>query len=63
MLFLEIMTLLLENLTDDSAEVAITFLKEVGQKLSEVSPRGLRSIFERLRRHVLHESTLDKRTQ
>ena len=62
MLFLEIMTLLLENLTDESAEVAITFLKEVGQKLSEVSPRGLRSIFERLR-HVLHESTLDKRTQ
>ena len=39
-LALEILTLLLENPTDDSAEVAITFLKEVGQKLSEVSPRG-----------------------
>ena len=36
-LSLEILTLLLENPTDDSAEVAITFLKEVGQKLSEVS--------------------------
>ena len=35
-LSLEILTLLLENPTDDSAEVAITFLKEVGQKLSEV---------------------------
>ena len=34
-LSLEILTLLLENPTDDSAEVAITFLKEVGQKLSE----------------------------
>merc|ERR1712142_378569 len=42
--------------------VAITFLKEVGQKLTEVSPRGIHAIFERLR-HVLHESTLDKRTQ
>ena len=42
--------------------MAITFLKEVGQKLSEVSPRGIHAIFERLR-HVLHESTLDKRTQ
>merc|ERR1711892_1482941 len=61
-LALEILTLLLENPTDDSAEVAITFLKEVGQKLSEVSPRGIHAIFERLR-HVLHESTLDKRTQ
>ena len=59
---MEILTLLLENPTDDSAEVAITFLKEVGQKLSEVSPRGIHAIFERLR-HVLHESTLDKRTQ
>merc|ERR1712025_489744 len=55
-------TLLLENPTDDSAEVAITFLKEVGQKLGEVSPRGIHAIFERLR-HVLHESNLDKRTQ
>ena len=62
MLALEILTLLLENPTDDSAEVAITFLKEVGQKLTEVSPRGIHAIFERLR-HVLHESTLDKRTQ
>jgi hypothetical protein len=35
---------------------------QVGQKLTEVSPRGIHAIFERLR-HVLHESTLDKRTQ
>jgi len=61
-LALEILTLLLENPTDDSAEVAILFLKEVGQKLTEVSPRGIHAIFERLR-HVLHESTLDKRVQ
>jgi len=38
-LALEILTLLLESPTDDSVEVGITFLKECGQKLGEVSPR------------------------
>ena len=61
-LALEILTLLLESPTDDSVEIAISFLKECGQKLTEVSPRGINAIFERLR-HVLHESKLDKRTQ
>ena len=59
---LEILTLLLDSPTDDSVEVAINFLKECGQKLSEVSPRGINAIFESLRT-VLHESNLDKRTQ
>ncbi|XP_013385068.1 pre-mRNA-splicing factor CWC22 homolog [Lingula anatina] len=59
---LEILTLLLENPTDDSVEVAINFLKECGQKLTEVSPRGIHAIFERLR-NVLHEGSIDKRTQ
>ena len=61
-LALEILTLLLEAPTDDSVEVGISFLKECGQKLTEVSPRGIHAIFERLR-NVLHESKLDKRTQ
>jgi len=38
---LEILTLLLENPTDDSVEVAIGFLKECGLKLSEVAPKGM----------------------
>ena len=38
---LEILTLLLENPTDDSVEVAVGFLKECGQKLTEVSPGGI----------------------
>ena len=59
---MEILTLLLENPTDGSAEVAITCSKEVGQKLSEVSLGGIHAIFERLR-HVLRESTLDMKTQ
>ena len=49
-LALEILTLLLENPT------------EVGQKLSEVSLRGIHAIFERLR-HFLRKSTLDMKTQ
>ena len=47
--------MLLENATDDSVEVA-------GQKLGEVSPRGLTAVFDRLR-HVLHEADLDKRVK
>jgi pre-mRNA-splicing factor CWC22 len=52
--------LLLEKPTDDSVEIAIGLLKEVGMKLSEVPPRGLNAVFESLR-HVLNESLLDKR--
>lgn len=39
-LALEILTLLVETPTDDSVEVAISFLKECGQKLTEVSSKG-----------------------
>ena len=52
----------METPTDDSVEVAISFLQEVGQKLTELSPRGINAIFERLR-HILHEAQLDKRVQ
>ncbi|KAL1784786.1 pre-mRNA-splicing factor CWC22-like [Sigmodon hispidus] len=47
-LCLEMLTLLLERPTDDSVEVAIGFLKECGLKLTQVSPRGINAIFERL---------------
>lgn len=59
-LALEILTLLVENPTDDSVEVAIAFLKECGDKLTEVSSKALHSIFEMLR-NILHEGALDKR--
>ncbi|XP_060523555.1 pre-mRNA-splicing factor CWC22 homolog [Cylas formicarius] len=61
-LALEILTLLIETPTDDSVEVAIAFLKECGQKLSEVSSRGINAIFEMLR-NILHEGKLEKRIQ
>lgn len=44
-LCLEMLTLLLERPTDDSVEVAISFLKECGLKLTEVSPRGINGMF------------------
>ncbi|NXJ25352.1 CWC22 factor, partial [Dicrurus megarhynchus] len=61
-LCLEMLTLLLERPTDDSIEVAIGFIKESGLKLTEVSPRGINAIFDRLR-HILHESKIDMRVQ
>ncbi len=39
------LTLLLERPNDDSVEVAISFLKECGLKLTEVSPRGINGTF------------------
>ena len=60
---LEMLQLLLqENPTDDAVEVAITFLKDVGHKLSELSPRGLTVVMERLRM-ILHEGQVGLRTQ
>lgn len=61
-LALEILTLLVESPTDDSVEVAIAFLKECGQKLTEVSSKGINAIFEMLR-NILHEGQLEKRIQ
>lgn len=61
-LALELLTLLVETPSDDSVEVAIAFLKECGQKLTEVSSKGVNAIFEMLR-NILHEGQLDKRVQ
>lgn len=38
---LEMLALLLENPTDDSVEVAVGFVKEIGSKLQDVSPQVL----------------------
>jgi len=62
LLALEVLTLLLEKATDDSVELAVGFLKECGQKLTEVSPKGINAIFERLR-SILHESEVHIRVQ
>ena len=59
---LEVLTLLLEKASDDSVEIAVGFLKECGLKLTELSPRGVTAIFERMRM-VLHEAQVDIRVQ
>ncbi|XP_077253262.1 MIF4G domain-containing protein / MA3 domain-containing protein [Tasmannia lanceolata] len=59
---LELLTVLLENPTDDSVEVAAGFITECGSLLQDLSPQGLHGIFERFR-GILHEGEIDKRVQ
>jgi pre-mRNA-splicing factor CWC22 len=61
-LSLEVLHVLLENPSNDSVELAVGFLKECGQRLTEVSPKGVTAVFERLR-VILHEAQIDKRVQ
>ncbi|KAK7207030.1 hypothetical protein BZA70DRAFT_270236 [Myxozyma melibiosi] len=61
-IILQIMHLLLERPTDDSVEIAVGFMREVGAYLETVSPAANNGVYERLRA-ILHEGELDKRTQ
>ena len=56
MLALEILTLLLETPTDDSVQVAVGFLKECGQKLTEVTPRGVTGKHYRTNKRGCHHT-------
>lgn len=56
------LVLLLETPTDDSVEIAVGFMREVGLFLSETSPKANNGIYERFRA-ILHESGIDKRVQ
>jgi pre-mRNA-splicing factor CWC22 len=56
---LQILTVLLEKPTDDSVELAVSFVKEAGAAMMQLSPQGLHAIMERFR-GVLHEGTIDK---
>ncbi|KAI3380903.1 hypothetical protein SNEBB_002422 [Seison nebaliae] len=59
---LEILALLLENISSDSIEVAVEFLKEVGQTLMETSPKAMNAISAKLR-DSLHENDVNERSQ
>ncbi|UZJ55260.1 hypothetical protein CBS101457_004580 [Exobasidium rhododendri] len=59
---LEILVLLLEKPTDDSVEVAVGFMREVGAFLAEESPKANNSIYDRFRA-VLYEGAISKRVQ
>ncbi|OLY77681.1 Pre-mRNA-splicing factor CWC22 [Smittium mucronatum] len=58
----QILQLLLENPTDDSVEIAVGFMKEVGSFLSALSPKVLNAVIETFR-SILHEADIDKRSQ
>lgn len=59
---LQMLALMLENPTEDSVEIACDFMIEVGQVLSELTPAGVNSIFERFK-GILHEGEIDRRVQ
>ncbi|CAH8503173.1 unnamed protein product [Dicrocoelium dendriticum] len=60
LIVLELLTLLLEQTTDDSVEVAVSVLKECGAILTKLVPKGIHGVFEHLRR-ILNEGNCDKR--
>ncbi|KAG6884516.1 pre-mRNA-splicing factor cwc22 [Termitomyces sp. T159_Od127] len=59
---LQIFMLLLEHPTDDSIEIAVSFMREVGAFLTENSPKGTTFVFERFRA-VLNEGAISQRVQ
>lgn len=61
-LVIEILMLLLNKPTDDSVEIAVGLVKEVGAHLEEMAPRANNAVFEQFRT-ILHEANIDKRIQ
>jgi pre-mRNA-splicing factor CWC22 len=59
---LQILILLLERPTDDSIEIAVGFMREVGAFLAENVSKGNASVFERFRA-VLNEGSISQRVQ
>ncbi|CAK9840566.1 splicing factor Cwf22 [Schizosaccharomyces pombe] len=59
---LQILAVLLERPTNDSIEIAVMLLREIGAYLAEVSTRAYNGVFERFRT-ILHEGQLERRTQ
>ncbi|KAF2095619.1 MIF4G-domain-containing protein [Rhizodiscina lignyota] len=62
MLAAQILLTLLKNPTDDSVEVAVGLTREVGQHLEEMNSKIAMVLFDQFR-SILHEASIDKRTQ
>ena len=62
LLALQILSLFLENPSDDSIELACDFMMECGQVLTEITPAGVNAIFERFR-GILQDGEVNKRCQ
>ncbi|KAF3004171.1 pre-mRNA-splicing factor cwc22 [Curvularia kusanoi] len=61
-LIAEILLLLLNKPSDDSVEIAVGIMKEVGAFLEEMNLAIANAIFDQMR-NILHEADIDKRTQ
>jgi pre-mRNA-splicing factor CWC22 len=61
-LALKILFLLLGQPTEDSIEIAVGFMKEVGAFLAQEASGANEGVFERLR-NILHEGKIEKRIQ
>jgi len=59
---LQLLSLFLETPTEDSIELATDFMLECGHVLTEVTPAGVSSIFERFR-GILQDGVVNKRCQ
>eukprot|EP01111_Echinosteliopsis_oligospora_P012140 TRINITY_DN4128_c0_g1_i3.p1 TRINITY_DN4128_c0_g1~~TRINITY_DN4128_c0_g1_i3.p1 ORF type:complete len:438 (+),score=93.10 TRINITY_DN4128_c0_g1_i3:66-1316(+) len=59
---LELLTFVLHQPSEENVEISVEFMKSSGQILSELSPKGVNVIFERLRA-ILHEGNIDIRVQ
>ena len=62
LLALQILSLFLENPTEDSIELACDFMIECGHVLTEITPAGVNAIFERFRT-ILQDGEVNKRCQ
>ncbi|EON63193.1 hypothetical protein W97_02420 [Coniosporium apollinis CBS 100218] len=58
----QILLLLLNKPTDDSVEVSVNLMREVGQHLEEFNAPIAMAVYDRFR-SILHEADIEKRTQ
>ncbi|RWA12405.1 hypothetical protein EKO27_g2712 [Xylaria grammica] len=58
----QVLLLLLQKPSDDSVEIAVSLMKAIGQHLEEMNPAIARAVFDQFR-SILHEASIDKRTQ
>ena len=60
----EMLIYLLETPSDDSVEIAVGFLREVGQSLDQNAPKSsTETVYTRLRAILQEESAVSKRVQ
>ncbi|KAF2483875.1 hypothetical protein BDY17DRAFT_294581 [Neohortaea acidophila] len=62
MLAAQILLLLLHKPTDDSVEIAVGLMKEVGQHIEEMNSQIALAVYDQFR-SILHEADIDKRVQ